>query len=178
MVGDGFEKALEFGGRLKKAADFAPGIDRALKVFDIRVCRVCWDETENPLYVWDAYQICREIEYDLPSWVLEYFDRSVKNVFNLNYEGDKIREKFYGAMCMQTTGQGVTPWEDYAKFKLKIKAVCRVVTLKEDNPQRNYEDIYNDVKNEFAKDGYYYSCKTIKNWSTKRMKEIVNKPPR
>ena len=39
--------------------------------------------TKNPLFVWAAYQHCRQTGQAIPDWVLEYFDRAAANLDGL-----------------------------------------------------------------------------------------------
>lgn len=150
---------------------------RAAKAIEIPRCKFFWTKTENPLYVWRAYQICREIECDLPAWVLNYFDKSANYLLNekFKYEGNGVQSNFYEALGMRTTGQGVTPWKEYKDIERRMSAVCMVSRIKEDNPQMTYELIYNDVAEEFSKDGIKTTARMIEGWQ-KELKLLIKEP--
>lgn len=179
MADENSKSNLDLNRSLEKAADAARilEVNRAFKVLDIRECKISWEETKNPLFVWRAYQVSREIEYDLPTWVLEYFDKSANHLLNpkFKYEGNEIPKEFYDAMGMHTTGQGVTPWKAYEKFSLRLNAVFRVEELKNINPKMSYEKIYADVEKELSAKGEDVKARTIESWRTK-MKEILDRP--
>ena len=47
----------------------------------------------NPVYVWDAYTVCRSLSWKLPDWILEYFDQSARNVQTMVKRSNKRTEK-------------------------------------------------------------------------------------
>lgn len=50
--------------------------------------RRMYEQTKNPLHVWRAYQICRDVGGgSFPEWVLEYFDTATTTIQML-YGGD------------------------------------------------------------------------------------------
>ena len=42
---------------------------------------------ENPIYIWEAYAVCREWKIDIPEWVLKYFDGCSKNLSAISQPG-------------------------------------------------------------------------------------------
>ncbi|MCG8097264.1 MAG: hypothetical protein JAZ17_27190 [Candidatus Thiodiazotropha endolucinida] len=39
-------------------------------------------KTNNPLYIWQAYSMCREVDLPIPDWILEYLDQCSINLMN------------------------------------------------------------------------------------------------
>lgn len=55
--------------------------------------RVSWAEshfrhTENPLFAWEAFRLCREAGVDPPPWVLAYLDATAASLLLLQTETD------------------------------------------------------------------------------------------
>lgn len=52
-----------------------------------------YSEEGNPLYAWEAYAFCRKYERVTPFWVLSYFDRVAKELFELAEKKESSMER-------------------------------------------------------------------------------------
>ncbi|MBT3015525.1 MAG: hypothetical protein KME63_07255 [Candidatus Thiodiazotropha sp. (ex Clathrolucina costata)] len=41
-----------------------------------------YKKTSNPLYIWQAYSLYREVDLPIPDWIHEYLDQCSKNLMN------------------------------------------------------------------------------------------------
>jgi hypothetical protein len=48
--------------------------------FRIRSCRSGWEETGNPVYVWETIAICTEHKKPLPDWVMDYLAAAARRM--------------------------------------------------------------------------------------------------
>ena len=39
-----------------------------------------WNETHNPVFVWDAIEICTDEKQELPAWVVAYLGQTAKRM--------------------------------------------------------------------------------------------------
>jgi len=69
-------------GKLKQI--LIPPVERKLKLAIIEQIRVLYKkESNNPLLIFKAYQIARENGLEIPEWILQYFDESIKKLDKL-----------------------------------------------------------------------------------------------
>ncbi|MEW8051334.1 MAG: hypothetical protein ACH255_09065 [Candidatus Thiodiazotropha sp.] len=76
------ERNLE--SRLKKILDD----ERAVRDLEKSLVKLIAEQNEvykknsNPLYIWQAYSMYREVDLPIPDWVYEYLDQCSKNLMN------------------------------------------------------------------------------------------------
>ena len=56
----------------------------------IEVGREGYENTKNPLYVWQAYQEARAAGITVPEWILEYLDESAAALWELRSRSEKL----------------------------------------------------------------------------------------
>lgn len=84
--------------------------------------RIEFEKCGNPLFAWDAYQLCRKEKRSIPPWVQEYFDATawrmtgVKNV-------PKNLPKYFGFPSKSGPG----PWRQYFTYVVHREAVALAV---------------------------------------------------
>ena len=73
------------------------------------VAKWLYDTSDNPLHVWNAYRLHRAAGYDLPAWILEYFDRVASKLFELKKaikRGEEIEPAAAAAMALEIKAPG------------------------------------------------------------------------
>jgi hypothetical protein len=73
------------------------------------VAKKLYDISDNPLHVWSAYRLHRAARYDLPAWILEYFDRVASKLFELEKaikRGEKIEPATAAAAALEIGQSG------------------------------------------------------------------------
>ncbi len=100
----------------------------AVAMFAVR-----WAETKNPVYVWKAYQSCREHSIPLPWWVSAYLDMAAKNISSISPSPRKVRgdaaRKVYGALRFPVSGS-TDQFRQADIREQEIKAASRVSDLR------------------------------------------------
>jgi hypothetical protein len=95
------QKPVPIHRRPQKGGSEAEGnLDEALKTFFTELpqrrksaldeLKHGWDETENPLFVWNAWQFSREAGLPVPEWVDEYFDGCARALLSYPNEAKDI----------------------------------------------------------------------------------------
>jgi hypothetical protein len=56
---------------------------RRIAAYNVRFYGAAYLENRNPVFVWKAYRECREGGFELPTWILEYFDSAAQRLCEL-----------------------------------------------------------------------------------------------
>jgi len=55
----------------------------------LRRCRQEYKETKNPLFVWDVYYLCQQLEIPVPKWVNVYLTESASKILEVSRQWTK-----------------------------------------------------------------------------------------
>ena len=84
-----------------------------------------YKKTNNPLFLWSVYRLCREENIAIPEWVYEYFDKCADKLLTDNdLPGDKVAPLCSEALGFKSLGPG-TPWKEVKKEIAQIKTILR-----------------------------------------------------
>ena len=111
----------------------------------LSVLEAHYKRTKNPLYAWHAIQKSRELDLELPKWVLAYLQQSADRLLDIQGDlGDKTQQATTESLCLKTVGGGSV----FTRFRTELRNVeicLRVQDLREQRPARKDIRIYNDV---------------------------------
>lgn len=133
-----------------------------------------FEHGDNPLAPWDAFMFARQVKEPVPEWVLAHFERCAKKLCEVP-KGDPLGKiprhvmKSFGFGARNTGGKG----SDFSRYLGEItrwKVVRRFIELREQKPDRSYEQLYMDVAEEFD----LPSNRTVEKW-VRDLQEIVQK---
>ena len=117
--------------------------------------------TQNPLYIFQAYQYYRSRNYTPASWVFEYFDEVAGSLIN------EARARKKGASAGERSaftvydilGMKRDVFSSYAKRKLQLDAVMMFAKMKRANPLKSDLDCFSDISDELE-----VNWKTVETW--------------
>jgi hypothetical protein len=74
----------------------------------LQLCHRFFEEENNPLFAWQAYQISQEVRVTIPWWVLDYFDEVAKNLLNSSQSSadERAGTIIQKALLMKKKGRG------------------------------------------------------------------------
>jgi hypothetical protein len=93
-----------------------------------------FEENGNPLFIWDAYQLCRKDKRHPPTWVEEYFDKTAWRMTDINNVPSDAAE-YLGFRNKKAIGGGPQAWEQYASFIVRREAVSHVQNFLIEHPE-------------------------------------------
>ena len=120
-----------------------------------------FEHSGNPLAVWDAFLHARWLKEPVPEWVLAHFEKTAEKL--LKVPKGKPPAHVMTALGLQTHGKG-NAFTRYLDEITRWKVVRRCIQLHEDDPKRNYEQIYMDVVEEFFDKGIDLQIRTVEEW--------------
>ena len=137
------------------------------------VAFILWEKSENAVFIWKAYSVCREHEIPLPWWVTTYLDACAKEIISIEAEGwtrgEDPARKVYQALDFAKAGKA----DAFSRAKLsecKLNVAARVHTLRHEKRTGRGEGgvigAINQVADEIDKKpstvrDYYYELKNI-----------------
>jgi hypothetical protein len=142
---------------MKKLTATQRMIEGDAKIF-IEYCRILFEEENNPLFAWQAYQVSQEFKVMIPWWVLDYFDEVAKNLLNPSQTsadgraGTIIQE----ALLMKKKGRG-SVFLRYADFYERWDALNQVRELLENG--ETLDNAFDKVSKKI-----YLSKEAIRKW--------------
>jgi len=96
-----------------------------------------WAESDNPVFIWNAYQKCREHGIPLPGWVTDYLDSTARNISSISPSPRKTRKtrsaaqgEVYRALGFAKSGS-IDPFGQAKLREKTVQAVRRVSELKD-----------------------------------------------
>ena len=104
-----------------------------------------YKKTNNPLFLWSVYRLCREENIAIPEWVYEYFDKCADKLLTDNdLPGDKVAPLCSEALGFKSLGPG-TPWKEVKKEIRKSKAHRAVKDAEKASPKNFRYEILEDA---------------------------------
>jgi len=151
---------------LSKAGKTEMTPDMSLQIQKIRGLHVAiilkamhehYRESENPLFAWEAFHLCKDSDIKIPGWVLDYFYTSAVNLLKIDkVVGGKVAPVVSSALGMSRRGV----FARHKEFKEQLHGACLAIKMKKLNPGRKILlNIYDTVGDKFNVD-----CETIKQW--------------
>jgi hypothetical protein len=120
--------------------------------------------TLNPLYIWRAYQFCRDKKLQIPEWILDYFDTVSRSIFQLTKLDKKRKER----RLHNALGISLRNLNQYDDINDKLIVYDAIIEKREELAHGEKTDIYALVakltgvrKSESAIEGYFYDIKKI-----------------
>ncbi len=133
-----------------------------------------YEETGNPLAVWDAYQFVRENSLPLPEWILKYLDGTAKRLMRTDNKANKLDWCF----GFDSSG-GSGPWKQYKSYRERIIAISYVIDQINKNDGKPMDDIFRGaaqcVKEEWGTD---INFETVKQWFYRNAEKWKKDPVR
>lgn len=96
----------------------------------IELYRRAFEEENNPLYIWQAYQISRQSGVSIPWWILDYFDEVAKGLLSPHKSSERISISIQKALKMNTKGRN-SFFKRYLDIMKKISVVSQILNLLE-----------------------------------------------
>ncbi len=136
----------------------------------LRWFRTLFNEEENPLLAWRAYQLCRQEDMPVPGWVLKYFDEVANGLLRPQAHrkpNERTAIFIQKTLKMDKKGKG-SVFKRYIEAERKIDAVSQILELLQEG-----ETIENAISQISEKTGI--SDNTLKKWYY-HYKENLQKP--
>ena len=127
---------------------------------------ILFEKDQNPLYVWRAYQNCREHKVPIPDWVLAYLDSSAGKLLDIEFPEQPAHET-YAALGLNRKGRG-TLYKRFLDADNRFKAVCEVISGNDEALRKI--DIYGKVADRMG-----VETSTIQKWCKAYM-HLFNPP--
>ena len=113
--------------------------------------RQSFNETNNPLYIWRAYQVCRGFDKPWPDyvmeymdWIMEYFDKVANGLLN---NKNKLCDCALH-LGFELKDGGPTPFRQYEKATSMEYILGELIMLL-NNEDISIEDAYTKISEEF-----------------------------
>jgi len=94
---------------------------------------VNFQESKNPLFVWEAFMLCRDHEQEIPDWVFTYFENVASNLISLSerekMSGQRAANEVYEALEMSQ----LSPRDIFDRFSLYkrnqniVQQICNLI---------------------------------------------------
>ena len=134
----------------------------------------------NPLAVWDAYLTVREMKWEIPEWILKYFDSVGTGLFNPKNKPGNLA--LY--LGFDSNGGGASFFQQYRRSEIRRYAVAWVLNELADAPGQKIdtacEAAFEATMARFGPDAFgkrhknadpaeikASGCETIKKWYNK-----------
>lgn len=90
-----------------------------------------YQESNNPLFVWEAFKYCRDNGKEIPDWVHEYFENVASNLLSLS-KRDRMSNKrasaeVYEALGMKGSSRNI--FNRFSTYKRNQNIVSRISSL-------------------------------------------------
>ncbi len=98
-----------------------------------------FQESENPLFVWEAFKTCRDHGQEIPDWVFEYFENVASNLVSLS-EREKMYDERASAEVYEALGMKKFSsrdiFERFSLYKRNQNIVSRICCLIEEEKMK------------------------------------------
>jgi hypothetical protein len=98
-----------------------------------------YQESHNPLFVWEAFQYCRDYGKEIPDWIFEYLENVASNLLSLS-KRDKMSSQRAAAEVYDVLGMSKFKPRDifdrFALYKRNQNIVRRICNLIEDKKKK------------------------------------------
>lgn len=139
---------------------------------DIKSSKSYYDLTQNPMFLWHIYSICRKAKFKIPEYVYEYFDRGAFNLNELRKDKSKGKpgDKIADALEMRVKDSTYHNVYHYKDLAIKHSLIHSIVkNLKRDHKELSDfeklkidESVFDLAQKKLKKDfGYSVSTKRI-----------------
>ena len=102
--------------------------------------------TRNPFHALEAYRIARIFKIAIPDWILELFDQWAEVLCVTRPKGPK---EIAGALGLTRPKGGPSITLQAEKNARNLQIARRVLELRDDNPERDMQDVFLQVAEEF-----------------------------
>jgi predicted RNA methylase len=100
---------------------------------------VNFQESKNPLFVWEAFKFCRDNGKEIPDWVFEYFGNVASNLISLSererMSDQRAADEVYGALEMSKL-KPRDIFDRFSLYKRNQNIVQRICNLIEDKKKK------------------------------------------
>ncbi|MEW8062375.1 MAG: hypothetical protein AB2797_04620, partial [Candidatus Thiodiazotropha sp.] len=120
--------------------------DRFKEVTDIQYHS--YKKTSNPLYIWETYSQCRNVEMPIPDWIYEYFDQCSSNLMKHwdNPPGEPAKA-IAKSLSMASPGRG-SVFTETSKRDQTIAMVMGLYLLLD--PKLKPDQLYDSMAKDFG----------------------------
>lgn len=109
-----------------------------------------YKKSNNPLYVWLAFQQAHKLDLAAPEWVLDYFLNSADKLLEISGElGDKTQAAIAEALGLKTDGGG-SQFKRFRDEERNRQIYRRVQELRQDPQFRTNKEINEVIGKEFG----------------------------
>jgi len=127
-----------------------------------------YQETGNPLFIWEAYQETRKALLPIPGWVAEYLDQVAERAITVEQYSPEVTEYIMGFRKTPDgpgTGGGASLIKQRKTYSRKMNTIIHAIFMKKGRPEMSLDDICNFLANEMQEgDGIDITGDTIKKW--------------
>ncbi|MGD8993030.1 MAG: hypothetical protein PVI00_16350 [Desulfobacterales bacterium] len=95
--------------------------------------------TKNPLFVWEAFKLCREHGKEVPDWVYEYFENVASNLLSLSEREKMSKQRAANEVYEALEMSQLSPRDIFDRFSLYKRnqnIVQRICSLIEDKKKK------------------------------------------
>lgn len=124
-----------------KVALFRSGIERSRRLYA---------RSRNPIHALQAYRMARAAKIDIPGWTLELFDQWAET---LCVKPPKKAQEIAPALGLAPEGGGPSIFSQAEKQARNHWIAVRVLGLRELDPERDTQDIFLQVAEEYELSG-------------------------
>lgn len=128
-------KNLNESGKTESTPEISQQIHkiRELQVLIIlKAMQEHYKESQNPLFVWEAFHLCKDSNIKFPEWVLDYFYTSAVNLLKIDAVGDKVAPVVCSALDMSKRGV----FARHKEFKKQLHGACLAIKMHKLEPER------------------------------------------
>ena len=139
---------------------------------------VNFQESKNPLFVWEAFKLCRDHGQKVPDWVFEYFDNVASNLISLS-EREKMSDQRAADEVYDVLGMSkFKPRDIFDRFALYkrnqniVQKICNLIEDKKTKVTHAMKAVSKEMKLEYGtvrkifydwlNDGVYTKDKTAR----------------
>jgi hypothetical protein len=98
---------------------------------EVELMRICYEDTQNPIFLWRAFANCVDGELDFPQWIIHYFYNSAVKIVNAahTYESDREKNLLSKALNFRSSGNK-NNFSEWKKIILQLKSINEVMRVK------------------------------------------------
>ena len=128
-----------------------------------------YEQTGNPLYVWNARQTCRQGGIPTPEWIETYLDDVTTSLLNIrNSEGGVGPKRVVHALGLKTGG-GPSRFKQYEKSEQRRSAIALIRAMKDRHQNKTA------LRRELDKIDNAESCNQLSKENADRWRECMRR---
>ena len=135
------------------------GINKGLEKLVLKSHKKDFNETQNPLFIWRAYQVCRVADLSIPKWVLEKLDLWAENIIEIDPGRKRHRDLLYEALEMNMGSR--SPWKKIEDNTTREDYVIAYLMMSEERNKTNHPRKRDSAIKEDLGKLFHVSPKTI-----------------